>query len=108
MRRGRASRPVGPRAAASGSGPAARASRRDTRAQGSALLSGQQPLLAERLAVADHGHGAVQARTAHDAAPKQLAVFRALGLRLEVDDVAGFGRRIRSVAVLIAIARRRA
>src|SRR3954471_21921532 len=73
-----------------------------------ALLAGEQPLLAEDLAVAHHRHRAVEARPAHHAAPEELAVLRALGLRLEGDRVAGSARRVRAVAVLPAVAGRRA
>src|SRR5437588_11669277 len=73
----------------------------------SAFLSGQHPFLAERLAVSNHGEGAVEARAAHDPAPEQLAVLRALGLRFEAHHVACHGLRVRSVAVLVAIARSR-
>src|SRR5260221_6063956 len=73
----------------------------------SAFLSRQQPLLAERLAISNHGQRAVEARAAHNPAPEQLAVLRALGLRFEAHRVARHGRRVWAVAVLVAIARSR-
>src|ERR1041385_3707967 len=73
-----------------------------------ALLSGEKPLLAERLSVAHHGQRAVQPLAVHYAAPEQLAVLGALGLRFERDRVTGRLRRVGAVAVLVAIAGGRA
>src|ERR1051326_6562880 len=75
--------------------------------RGSFRLSREHPFLRGRLAVAHHGERAVEALTAHHAAPHEHAVLRALGLRLEGEAVPGGARLVRGVAAAVRLARAR-
>src|SRR5205085_10533557 len=72
--------------------------------RGSFRLSGEHPFLGAGLALAHHGERAVEARAAHDAAPDELAVLRAFGLRLEGEPVRRRARLVRAVAVAVRLA----
>src|SRR5687767_14507125 len=71
-------------------------------------LAGQNPLLAAWHAVPHHGQGCIHARALHDTAPAQLTVLWAFGQGLELDAGGGFGGGVGAVAIVVAIAGRRA
>src|SRR3954462_6164638 len=106
--RPRRAKPRRSRGSRRGRGTPAGAGLRGGAAGRSVRFSGENPLFPERLTVAHHGERAVEPRAAHHAAPDEAAVLRAFGARFEAHAVAGRGRGIRAVAILVAVAGARA
>src|SRR5689334_24879206 len=72
----------------------------------SLLLGRDDPVLDRLLAAAlVHHHGRVELAAAHDTAPDELAVLRALGLGLEARGVARGHGLVHRVGVAVAVAR---